>query len=317
MQSILLIRQAPDKRRLRRSLRGKPKPYVIGDEGAATYVYIVYIPDGHIWGLRLARRAWERIERLVRDEGILFALAPHLERRGLSHRLYALGVTLLDGEGVRQYLLIAAMEKWFSLLGREAASEIIACVQGAGTRWGPLWVSFLSGWVRCLAVIGSGAGIEHLQREMLSRDGTVLTVGAPGRADIRVILEAGKPADQRMLIDARPIPEGLIPGAIHCGWPAGPASPAGELDPMESLLAGLYHSAGRRFFAACKPLRHIRNGADIEGVLHKAGVRIKGFLAGDTVITFDRMRHQFYQEWTQSLADRQKTRLDNGANHDI
>lgn len=297
MQPILLIRQASTRRQLRRFVRSRQRPVSAGEEGKdETRIFTALIP-GTDWGLRISRRAWERTEMLIREEGILFALAPYLERRDLSYRLYAVGVTLLDGEGVRQFLTIAAMERWFSLLGPETVAEMTACVEDAGTKWGPAWVSFLSRWVRSLTVTGPREVLELLQQEMLVRDGTVLAIGRPDAADIRVMLGMGDAGDARMLIDGRPAYTGAIPGAIRSGWPGIPIA-EGDFDPLEGILLGLYHRCGHRFFADC-----VRTRRDASETLADSGVLLRGFLAGGTVLTFDRMRVQFYGEW-RSLAEK-------------
>ena len=318
MQSLLLIRPAPDKRALRRSLRGKPPSVLIGEEAAGTRIYPVLLPVEDM-GVRLARRAWGRIEGLARERGILFGLAPDMDRRAIANGVFARGITLLDTEGVRQYLTIAAMELLFHILGRETVAEIKASVEDADTRWGALWVSFLSGWVRCLTVSGRGEGLDRLQQETLSRDGTVLTVGRRSPADIRIVLSADTlTGDERIVIDGRPAYGGFLPGALYCGWPAVPEpGEGGMLSLWERTLAGVYHTLGHRFFSTCKPPRDSGVKPDITSTLKKAGIQVKGFLTDTTVVTFDRIRYQFFEKWSKSMSDRKKRRLDNYGDHDL
>lgn len=301
MQSLLMIRTTADKRTLRRALRGRVEPCVIGEAPDVTRVHIALLPSADM-GRRLNRRAMRKLEGLIQDAGILFAMAPGV-KRDTAFGLLRLGVTLLDPEGVRQYLTAAALERWFGLLGRDTVSELTMCIQGAGSRWGPHWIWRLSGWVRHLTVTGSEDKLAGLQREMLARDGTVLQIGGSTRADIRIVLEGdAMPGDELMLLDARPMSAEIIPRAIRCGWPALPA-PDPRLRTMEHLLAGLYHTCGHRLFTACTRPRV--SLPDMEDIL--AGVPIKGFLVGDTVLTFDRMRVQHYQAW-QVLAQRRRLR---------
>ena len=304
MQSLLLIRPAPDKRALRRSLRGKPPSVLIGEEETGTRVYPVRLPLSGDMGARLTRRAWRRIEELIRERGILFGLAPGMDRKAGAAGLCARGITLMDAGGVRQYLTIAAMDRLFTILGRETVAEITASVEDADTRWGALWVSFLSGWVRCLTVSGRGERLEKLQHEMLAQDGTVLAIGRQCPADIRIVLGAeGLTGDERMLIDGRSVYGGFLPGALYCGWPAVPATDGGDtLSPWEHTLTGIYHALGQRFFSACTPPRNSPGKPDIGSFVKKSGLQVKGFLTGDTVVTFDRIRYQFLEEW-QSLAE--------------
>lgn len=298
MQSLLLIRPAQDKRALRRSLRGKPPSVLLGEEETGTRVYPVLLPMEDM-GVRLTRRAWHRIEELARERGILFGLAPDMDRRTIANGVFARGVNLLDVEGARQYLTIAAVEGVFHILGRETVAEIRASVEDADTRWGELWVSFLSGWVRCLTVSGRGEPIERLQQEMLSRDGTVLAIGRRSPADIRIVLaEAALTGEERIVIDGRPAHGGFLPGALYCGWPAVPFPGEGDaLSPWERTLAGVYHVLGHRFFSACAPPRDNRSRPDIGGLIKKSGLKVKGFLTDDGLITLDRMRYQFFEEW--------------------
>lgn len=303
MQSLLLIRPAPDKRSLRRSLRGKPPSAVIGGEESGTRVYPVRLPPSEDWGARLTRRAWRRIAGLAQDPGIQFALAPDMDRKAIATGLYARGIVLLTEEGVRQYLTLAAMERLFGLLGRETVAEITASVEDADSRWGAMWVSFLSGWVRCITVSGRGERLERMQRETLARDGTVLAVGRGSPADIRILLGGSTvPGDQRLLIDGRP-DGGYIPGSVYSGWPAVPGPDMRDMLTLwERTLAGVYHVMGHRFFSACAPPRDSLRGGDMGGLFAKAGIPVKGFLTDDTVMTFDRMRYRYFEEW-RALAE--------------
>ena len=319
MQSLLLIRSAPDKRALRRSLRGKPLSTTIGADETGTRIYPVYLPVSEDMGPRLTRRTWRRIEGLARDRGIMHALAPGTDRKVISTGLYARGITLLDAGGVRQYLTVAAVDRLFHILGRETVAEISACVEAADSRWGPMWVSFLSEWVRDLTVSGRGERLERLQREMLARDGTVLAIGRQDYSDIRILLGSeAVHGDERILIDGRPVYMACILGALYCGWPAVP-EPAGQdmLTLWERTLAGIYHNCGRRFFSACTPPRDSRSSQDVGGLLKKAGIQVKGFLTDTTGITLDRMRYQFLESWKKSMADRKQRRLDNYGDHDL
>ena len=154
MQFLLLIRPAPDKRALRRSLRGRPPSVLIGSEETGTRVCPVRLPIAEDMGVRLVRRAWRRIEELARERGILFGLAPDMDRNAIATGLYARGVTLLDAEGVRQYLTIAAMDRLFTMLGRETVAEITASVEDADTRWG-----------RTVGIVSIGVGaVPHGER---------------------------------------------------------------------------------------------------------------------------------------------------------
>jgi len=317
--SLLLIRPAPDKRALRRSLRKKPLSALVGEEASGTRVYLAWLPGSSDAGTRLTRRVWRRIDQLAQEWGILFALAPGMDRRDISAHLYVRGITLLDPEGVRQYLTLVAVERWLSLLGRETAAEMHACVEDADSRWGPLWVRLLSGWVRYVTVSGRGERLEKLQREMLVRDGTVLAIGGQGSADIRVLLgNAGAYGDERILVDARPACGERIPDALRYGWPAVPEpEPRDMLSLEERILIGLYHALGHRFFSACVPSVGIANKREPGALLAKAGIQVKGFLTDTTGITFDRMRYQFLDDWSQTMADRRKSRLDNCEGLDI
>jgi|GEM_PF-6501585 len=319
MQSLLLIRPAPDKRALRRSLRGKPPSILIGEEETGTRVYPVFLPIAEDMRVRLTRRAWRRIEELARERGVLFGIAPAIDRRTIANGVFARGINLLDAEGVRQYLTITAMDRLFHILGRETAAEIRASVEDADTRWGELWVSFLSGWVRCLTVSGRGELIERLQQETLSRDGTVLAVGRRSPADIRIVLSAESlTGHEGIVVDGRPAFGGFLPGSLYCGWPDVPEPGGGDiLSPWERSLAGVYHVLGHRFFSACAPPRDSRSRPDIMGLLKKTGVQIKGFLTDTTVVSFDRMRYQFFEKWSKSMSDRKKRRLDNCGDHDL
>jgi hypothetical protein len=301
MQPLLMIRTTADKRTLRRAWRGRVEPCVIGEAPDVTRVHIALLPSADM-GRRLNRRAMRKLEGLIRDGGVLFAMAPGV-KRDTAFGLLRLGVTLLDPEGVHQYLTAAALERWLGLLGRDTVSELTVCVQGAGSRWGSLWICLLSGWVRYLTVTGPEDKLAGLQREMLASDGTVLQIGGSTRADIRIVLEGDVlPGDERMLVDARPMGVGIIPRAIRCGWPALPV-PDPRLRTMESLLVGLYHTHGHRLFTAYTPPRVSR--PDMGDIL--AGVPLKGFLVGDNILTFDRMRVQQYQAW-QVLAQKRRLR---------
>ncbi len=319
MQSLLLIRPAPDKRALRRSLRGRPPSVLIGEEQTGVRVYPVRHPGIEDMGKRLSRRVWRRIEELARDRGILFALAPDMDRDAIAMGLYARSITLLDETGVRQYLAIAALKRLFHILGRETVAEINASVEDADTRWGYLWVSFLSGWVRCLTVSGRGERLDRLQQEMLARDGTVLAVGRRCPADLRILLGAeALTGDERILIDGRGIHGRFLPGALYCGWPAvAEADTPDMLNLWEHALAGIYHTMGHRFFSACAPPRESRSIPDIAAMLKKKSVQVRGFLTDTTGITFDRMRYQFFEKWSKSMLYRKKRRLDNCKDHDL